>query len=130
MSLRVRYAETDQMGVAYHANYLVWMELGRVEYCRAQGVRYRDVEENEGLALAVAQVECRYCAPARYDDEVTVKTWIETANRRVVTFCYELHAGERLLATGMTRHVWVGRDFRPASLPSKYYEAFGITGRM
>src|SRR5579884_4054148 len=100
MSLRVRYAETDQMGVAYHANYLVWMEMGRVEYCRAQGVRYRDVEEKEGLALAVAEVECRYRAPARYDDEVTVKTWIDHANRKMVKFCYELHEGERLLATG------------------------------
>ena len=129
ISFRVRYAETDQMGVAYHANYLVWMEMGRVEYCRAAGVRYRDVEENDGLALAVAEVQCRYRAPARYDDEVTVKTWIASANRKVVEFSYELHCGERLLATGMTRHVWVGRNFRPASLPEKYHEAFGLTAQ-
>jgi len=128
-SFRVRYAETDQMGVAYHANYLVWMELGRVEYCRAEGVRYRDVEETDGLALAVAEVQCRFRAPARYDDEVTVRTWVTMANRKVVEFSYELRCADRLLATGMTKHVWVGRDFRPASLPDKYHQVFGITAR-
>ena len=71
-TLRVRYAETDQMGVAYYANYLVWMELGRVEYCRAAGLRYRDMEENDQVLLAVVEASCRYVSPARYDDEVIV----------------------------------------------------------
>lgn len=59
--LRVRYAETDQMGIVYYANYLVWMELGRVEFCRSAGIRYRDMEEQDGILLAVAKAECRYC---------------------------------------------------------------------
>lgn len=73
---RVRYAETDQMGVVYYANYLVWMEVGRVELCRACGFNYREMEEQAGVFLAVAEATCRYASPARYDDEVTVRTWI------------------------------------------------------
>ncbi|MEO8662864.1 MAG: thioesterase family protein [Bryobacteraceae bacterium] len=87
--LRVRYAETDQMGVVYHANYLVWMEMGRVEYCRAKGIRYRDMEEQDGILLAVVEVNCRFLSPARYDDEVIVRTWIERAHRRLVQFRYD-----------------------------------------
>ena len=70
--LRVRYAETDQMGVVYYANYLIWMEVGRVEYCRAAGIRYRDMEDDDGILLVVAEANCRYLAPARYDDEVRI----------------------------------------------------------
>ena len=70
--LRVRYAETDQMGVVYYANYLIWMEVGRVEFCRAQGIRYRDMEGDDGILLVVAEANCRYLAPARYDDEVRI----------------------------------------------------------
>ena len=125
-SFRVRYAETDRMGVAYHANYLVWMEIGRVEFCRAAGVRYRDMEDEDGLALAVVEAQCRYRAPAHYDDEVTIRTRISAVKRKMVEFAYEIRSGERLLATGMTKHVWVGRDFRPASLPQKYHAAFGL----
>ena len=69
---RVRYAETDQMGIVYHANYLVWMEMGRVELCRTIGVRYRDMEEQDGILLTVAEVQCRFLSPARYDDEVVL----------------------------------------------------------
>src|SRR5436309_10999153 len=88
--LRVRYAETDQMGVVYYANYLVWMEVGRVEFCKSFGVNYRDMERDDGILMAVAECNCRYLAPARFDDEVVVKTWIEHANPRIVTFAYEL----------------------------------------
>jgi YbgC/YbaW family acyl-CoA thioester hydrolase len=70
--VRVRYAETDQMGVVYHANYLVWMEVGRVEYWRAAGLRYRDMEQEDGVLLVVAEVNCRYRAPALYDEEVVI----------------------------------------------------------
>lgn len=72
---RVRYAETDQMGVVYYANYLVWMEVGRAEYCRASGGRYRDMEVDDGILLAVVEAHCRYLRPARYDQEIAVKTW-------------------------------------------------------
>ena len=79
-TLRVRYAETDQMGVVYYANYLIWMEVGRVEFCRAQGIRYRDMEEADGILLVVAEANCRYLAPARYDDEVRIVTTLATSH--------------------------------------------------
>jgi acyl-CoA thioester hydrolase len=126
--VRVRYAETDQMGVVYYANYLVWMEVGRVELCKACGFRYRDMEREDGVMLAVAEANCRYSFPARYDDEVVVRAWIGDANSRMVTFQYEMVSadGGRKLATGFTRHVFVNRDFRPSRLPHKYFEMFGI----
>jgi acyl-CoA thioester hydrolase len=126
--LRVRYAETDQMGVVYYANYFVWMEVGRVELCRACGFHYRDMEREDGVLLAVAESNCRYHSPARYDDEVIVRTWIEHANRRMVTFAYEMRlaAGETKLATGHTKHLFLSRDFKPTRLPEKYLALFGI----
>ncbi len=125
--LRVRYAETDQMGVVYYANYLVWMETGRVELCRACGFEYREMERQDGVLLAVAEANCRYLAPARFDDEVTVRTWIESANRRMVTFAYEMRLADgRRLATGYTKHLFLDRDFRQTRLPEKYWPMFGI----
>src|SRR5579863_8316787 len=102
--VRVRYAETDQMGVVYHANYLVWMEVGRVEYWRAAGLRYRDMEKEDGILLVVAEVNCRYQSPAVYDEEVIIRTSIAEANARMIRFEYELLAAEdgRRLATGYT----------------------------
>src|SRR5437868_11060829 len=88
--LRVRYAETDQMGVVYYANYLIWMEVGRVEYCRAAGLSYRDMERDDDILLAVAEAKCRYISPARYDDEVVVRTSISQAHPRMLTFRYEM----------------------------------------
>jgi acyl-CoA thioester hydrolase len=125
--LRVRYAETDQMGVVYHANYLVWMEMGRTEYCRAGGIRYRDMEDGDGIRLAVVDVHCRYASPARYDDEIVVSTRIASANRRMVEFAYELcsHDG-RSLATGETKHIYLDAGLKPTKLPEKYYALFGI----
>jgi acyl-CoA thioester hydrolase len=126
--LRVRYAETDQMGVVYYANYLVWMEVGRVELCKALGFSYRDMERDDGVLLAVAEACCRYRSPARFDDEVIVKAWIEEANPRVVTFAYEMRltGTGRALATGHTRHIFVNREMRRARLPEKYHAMFGL----
>jgi len=126
--LRVRYAETDQMGVVYYANYLVWMEVGRVELCRALGFNYSDMEREDGVLLAVAEACCRYLSPARYDDEVIVKTWIEEANTRMATFGYEMRLaeGDRVVATGQTRHIFVDREMRRARLPQKYHAMFGL----
>ena len=128
---RVRYAETDQMGVVYHANYLVWMEMGRVELCRGLGIRYRDMEEQDGVLLAVAAAECRYMRPARYDDEVTVRTAVARSTTRLLEFTYEVLLADTgdLLCTGKTTHVFCGRDLRPCKLPSKYWDAFGVNGR-
>jgi acyl-CoA thioester hydrolase len=128
-SLRVRYAETDQMGIVYHANYLIWMEIGRVEYCRAAGIVYRDMERDDGILLTVVEANCRYISPALYDQEVTVRTWIEEAHARMLRFGYEMvEAGtKRRLATGETKHVFCDRERRPIKLPEKYRAAFGIT---
>jgi len=125
--LRVRYAETDQMGVVYYANYIVWMEVGRVELCKACGFNYRDMEQEDGVYLAVAEASCRYRSPARFDDEVIVKTWIEDANTRVVIFQYEMRLEDgRVLATGSTRHVYVSKEMQRVRLPQKYFKMFGI----
>jgi acyl-CoA thioester hydrolase len=129
--LRVRYAETDQMGVVYYANYLIWMEVGRVDLCKACGFNYRDIEQDAGVFFAVAEASCRYRAPAHFDDEVIVKTWIEHANTRIVIFAYEMRLAEndRVLATGSTRHVFVNRQMQRTRLPAKYQAAFGIHER-
>jgi acyl-CoA thioester hydrolase len=126
--IRVRYAETDQMGVVYYANYLIWMEVGRVEYCKSVGLSYRDMEQNDSVLLAVVEANCRYLSPARYDDEVIVKTRVEQANTRMVRFAYEMRvaADDRRLARGDTKHLYFGRDFRPVRLPAKYHSMFGI----
>jgi acyl-CoA thioester hydrolase len=104
--IRVRYAETDQMGVVYYANYLIWMEVGRVELCRATGIRYRDMEIDDDVMLVVAEANCRYLAPARYDDEVAIRTTIGNATPRMVRFDYEVReaASGRSLATGFSKH--------------------------
>jgi acyl-CoA thioester hydrolase len=127
--LRVRYAETDQMGVVYYANYIVWMEVGRVELCKAVGFNYRDMERDDAILLAVAEAHCRYLSPARFDDEVIVKTWIEQANVRMVSFGYQMRRAEddRVLATGVTKHIFCSRELRPMRLPEKYRPLFGIS---
>jgi acyl-CoA thioester hydrolase len=128
--IRVRYAETDQMGVVYYANYLVWMEVGRVEYCKACGFDYKQMELEDGVFLAVAEARCRYASPARFDEEVAIRTWVEEANSRMVRFVYQMRlaADGRKLASGETRHIFLGRDLRPCRLPEKYREKFGIDG--
>ncbi len=126
--LRVRYAETDQMGVVYHANYLVWMELGRVEYCRTAGVRYRDMEQEDGVLLTVAKIDCRFLHPARYDEIILVETRVAKAHARLIAFHYRIlrDDDQRLLAEGETTHVFCDRAMQPRKLPSKYWPAFGI----
>src|SRR3974390_3888858 len=88
--LRVRYAETDQMGVVYHSNHLIWFEVGRVEFLRQMGFSYRDMEREDGLFIAVAEAKCKYRAPVYYDEEVLVRTWLKSVRESVVVFSYEL----------------------------------------
>jgi acyl-CoA thioester hydrolase len=116
------------MGVVYHSNYLIWMEVGRVELCRSLGIRYRDMEKEDGVLLAVAEATCRYVTPARYDDEVEILTWIESAHPRMVVFGYEMRHAETgaVLAKGQTKHIFCGRDLKPARLPAKYWPNFSI----
>ena len=114
---RVRYQETDQMGIVHHANYIVWFEIGRTDLCRATGFTYRQIEDR-GLILVVTEVNCRYRAPYRYDDEVTIRTSVKEAVSRAMTFSYELldGSGEKLHATGYSKHVWVDRETRRPTL--------------
>ena len=123
--IRVRYAETDQMGVAYHANYLVWMEVARVDLCRSLGFSYSEMEK-DGVLLAVTEAHCRYVSPARYDDEIAIVTSAAGVSRRFISFDYELSCGGRRVADGQTRHIFLSRGFRPAKLPDKYALMFGI----
>lgn len=125
-SIRVRYAETDQMGIVYYANYLVWMEVARVDYCRAIGFHYKNMELEDGVLLAVAESHCRYVSPARFDEEVSISTSVPDVNRRFVSFDYEMTCEGRRVALGQTRHVFLNRALRPIRLPDKYAAMFGI----
>jgi acyl-CoA thioester hydrolase len=116
------------MGVVYYSNYLIWMELGRAEYCRAAGIRYRDMEAQDGILLAVVDAHCRYLHPARYDDEIGVTTWVASANPRMVEFHYQIcdSASGRELASGETRHIFLNSAMKPVKLPMKYQPLFGV----
>ena len=123
--LRVRYAETDQMGIAYHSNYLIWFEVGRVEFMRQVGFDYKHVEKQDQCFMAVADARCRYKAAARYDDEIIVRTHVKNVRGPLVHFGYEiLRAEDRaLLAEGETMHIVTDAEFRRKSLPEKYARA-------
>jgi acyl-CoA thioester hydrolase len=124
--LRVRYAETDQMGVVYHSNHLIWFEVGRVELMRQMGFSYRDMEREDGLFIAVAELRCRYRAPVYYDEEVVVRTWLKAVRESVVIFSYELTRpdGGTLLAEGETTHIVTDAKMKVAALPDKYLTVF------
>jgi len=124
--LRVRYAETDQMGVVYHSNHLIWFEVGRVELMRQMGFSYRDMEREDGLFIAVAEAQCRYRAPAYYDEEVVVRTRLKKVRDSVIIFGYELVRASTgaLLAEGHTTHVVTDANMKVTSLPDKYLNAF------
>ncbi len=123
-TLRVRYAETDQMAVVYHSNYIIWFEVGRIELLRQLGFTYREMEE-DGLVLPVVEVKCRYKHPARYDDEITIRTRLAQMRTSLLRFQYELvrKSDGRLLAEGESVHVVVGRDMKITPLTGKYREA-------
>ena len=119
--VRVRYAETDQMGVAYYANYFVWFEVGRSQYCNDCGFSYRDMERESGLFLIVAEANCRYKNPARYEDELIIKTTITELTRRTLRFSYKIERADgAAVAIGETLHVLINKEGRPSSLPQKY----------
>jgi acyl-CoA thioester hydrolase len=120
--LRVRYSETDKMGIVYYANYLIWFEIGRSDYCRARGFSYRDMEENDDAFLVVAEAYCRYKAPAYYDDELIVRTHITELRRRSLRFGYEIVRASdgQIVAEGETGHVVTDGDGRVRSFPEGY----------
>jgi acyl-CoA thioester hydrolase len=124
---RVRYAETDQMGVVYHSNFVIWFEVGRVELLRQLGFRYRDMEVEDDCHIAVADLRVRYKAPARYDDEILVRTRIKNLRESLLHFGYDVVRASdgTLLAEGETTHIVVDRDFQRTALPEKYRAALG-----
>jgi acyl-CoA thioester hydrolase len=124
--VRVRYAETDQMGVVYHSNYLIWFEIGRVEFIRQLGLNYKRMEVEEGCGISVVDVHARYRVPARYDDELVIETRLLAARGAVVKFGYRILRVTDcvLLCEGETMHVCVGMDMKKRSLPPKYAERF------
>ena len=124
--VRVRYAETDQMGVVYHANHFVWFEIGRVELLRQLGFSYRDMEQNDGCFIAVVDARCRYKAPALYDDEIIVRTHLKNLRESLIHFGYELvrTSDNAVLAEGETTHVVTNAKMTKAALPEKYMQVF------
>lgn len=125
-SVRVRYAETDQMGVVYYGNYFTWFEVGRVELCRQLGFEYKRMEAEDDSFIVVAEASCRYKRPARFDDLLTIRTRVIEAQRRTIRFGYEILNAESggVVATGETVHVICDRTGRPKSLPEKYRKYF------
>jgi acyl-CoA thioester hydrolase len=125
-TIRVRYAETDQMGVVYHGNYFTWFEVGRVDLCRQLGFEYKKMETEDDSYIVVADAHCRFKRPARFDDLLVVRTKVVASQRRTVKFGYEIvHQESReLLATGDTLHVFCDKQGRPKSLPEKYRRYF------
>ncbi|MDE3199415.1 MAG: acyl-CoA thioesterase [Acidobacteriota bacterium] len=129
LQVRVRYAETDQMGVVYYANYLVWFELGRVEVLRSLGLSYHTLEVEHDCILPVVEANCRYRAPARYDDQVLIEARPSMLRGSVLKFAYRIlrknadDVEPLLLAEGETVHVVCGRDFQRKPLPEQYTEA-------
>jgi acyl-CoA thioester hydrolase len=127
-TIRVRYAETDQMGVVYYGNYFTWFEVGRAELCRQMGFDYKRMETEDDSFIVVVEASCRYKRPARYDDLITIRTRVIESRRRTVRFAYEIYhqdSGEQL-ATGETNHVICDRLGQPKSLPEKYRKYFAV----
>ncbi|HKX28772.1 MAG TPA: thioesterase family protein [Blastocatellia bacterium] len=120
--LRVRYAETDQAGVVYHSNYLIWFEVGRVELCRDYGFNYRDLEQQEDAFLPVTEVRAKFRLPAKYDDEILIRTRILELRSRAIKFVYEVFraADRTLLAEGETHHIVMNGQGRARAFPPKY----------
>jgi acyl-CoA thioester hydrolase len=125
-TIRVRYGETDQMGVVYYGNYFTWFEVGRVELCRQLGFEYKKMEADDDSFIVVAEASCRYKRSARFDDLLTIRTRVIDSHRRTVKFAYEIlnQASGDLIATGETIHVVCDRLGRPKSLPEKYRKYF------
>ncbi len=124
--VRVRYAETDQMGVVYHSNFFIWFEVGRVELLRQLGFSYKQMEEQDGCFIAVVDARCRYKAPAHYDEEIVIRTHLKNVRGSMIHFGYEaVRAGDgALLAEGETTHIVTDANMRKRELPKKYVDRF------
>ena len=127
-SISVRYAETDQMGIVYYANYLVWFEVGRVAWCKAKGFHYAEMEARNKRLMVVAEASCRYKASAYFGEELIVRTALAKATDRVIRYKYEIRRKPtgQLLATGATAHIVTDLEFRTTRLPDSYRKYFSL----
>lgn len=125
-TLRVRYAETDRMGVVYHSNFVIWFEVGRVELLRQLGFEYSSMEKEDNCHIPVVDLRVRFKAPALYDDEIVIRTRLANARQSLLHFTYEVlrAADQTLLATGETMHIIVDEKFQRRALPEKYRQVF------
>lgn len=126
--VRVRYAETDKMGIVHHSNYYIWFELGRSELCRSRGFSYREMEDQDGALLVVAESYCRYKSPAFYEDELTVRTQVAKIRSRSVTFVYQIFraSDNSVLAEGETLHIVTDNKNNIRSIPDRYKQMLKI----
>ncbi|MGE0615151.1 MAG: acyl-CoA thioesterase [Bacteriovoracia bacterium] len=125
-AIRVRYAETDQMAVAHHSQYLLWLEVARTDFLREQGFRYRDLEAR-GILMSVIELGCRFRRPARYDDELTIVSWISELKRLKIRFDYEIWRGDELLGTASTTLGCIDREGKPRPLDADVMSALSQT---
>jgi acyl-CoA thioester hydrolase len=131
--VRVRYAETDQMGVVYHSNHFIWFEIGRVDLLRKLGFTYKQMESEDGCFIAVVDARCRYKSPAFYDDEILVRTHLKNIRESLIHFGYELVRASdgTVLAEGETMHIVTDIQLNRRPLPEKYRKIFGeAAGKM
>ncbi|NNF05731.1 MAG: acyl-CoA thioesterase [Candidatus Eisenbacteria bacterium] len=125
-TIRVRYGETDKMGFAYYANYLLWFEVMRGDFMRAVGLPYQAMEEKEGLYLPISESHVRYLAPARYDDVLDISAWISQLKSRAIRFEYEIHIAGQLIATGYTSHVPIDLEGKPKRFSRELLDSLGV----
>ncbi len=122
--IRVRYAETDKMGIVHHSNYLIWFEAGRSDLCRARGFSYKEMEDNDNALMVVAESYCRYKSPAYYEDVLSVRTRVAEIRSRSIRFIYEIYrpSDDTLLAEGETLHLVTDQSKRVRQIPDIYKE--------
>ena len=119
IEVRVRYEETDRMGVVYYGNYFVWFEIGRTECFRSAGLSYRELEEKSGMRLVVVNASCNYKSPATYDDLLRIETRITDTKNTSMSFAYDIYRDLTLIASGETFHVFTNSDGRPIRIPAE-----------
>jgi acyl-CoA thioester hydrolase len=122
--IRVRYAETDKMGIVHHSNYLIWFEFGRSEFCRARNFSYKEMEEKDNALMVVAESYCRYKSPAFYEDILIIRTKVAELRSRSLRFVYEIYrpSDQKLLAEGETLHLVTDTNKKVRSMPESYRE--------
>ncbi|MBN1622170.1 MAG: acyl-CoA thioesterase [Endomicrobiales bacterium] len=118
IQIRIPYADTDQMGMVYYANYLIYFERGRTEWLREKGLQYKDLE-TKGIFLPVSESNCEYVSPARYDDIINVKTKVKKLGFASIEFDYEIVSQDRIIVKGYTKHPFVDKNFKPIRMPGE-----------